>query len=224
LAVGLVLVAVQAYRDRQMRRVVAVLWDVITFWPRANHPLTPPCYAERTVPELLDRLRVLADQPDTRVVIAAHSQGTVIAAATLLQYDDDSRARVALLTFGSPLRRLYARNFPAYFGTGALPRVAVRQRSRWINLWASSDPIGSWVSDKTNHTMTDALVDVDFRVLDVEALTVRPDGTYPPICGHSGFWVRPEFASAVTVLEAEMTPAGTEMDTSAASPPSEQVL
>ncbi len=224
LAVGLVLVAVQAYRDRQLRRVVAVLWDVITFWPRANHPLTPPCYAERTVPELLDRLRALAAEPDTRVVLAAHSQGTVIAAATLLQYDDDSRARVALLTFGSPLRRLYARNFPAYFGTGALPKLAVRQQSRWISLWALSDPIGSWVSDKANRSMADALVDVDFRLLDVEALTVRSDGTYPPICGHSGFWVRPEFDSAVAVLEAEMTPAGTEMDTSAAAPPSEQVL
>ena len=88
LATGLVLVAVQAYRDRQMRRVVGVLWDVITFWPRANHPLTPPCYAERTVPELRDRLEVLTADADTRVVLAAHSQGTVIAAATLLQHDD----------------------------------------------------------------------------------------------------------------------------------------
>jgi hypothetical protein len=224
LAVGLVLVAVQAFRDRQMRRVVAVLWDVITFWPRANHPLTPPCYAERTVPELLERLRVLAAEPDTRVVIAAHSQGTVIAAATLLQHDDHTRERVALLTFGSPLRRLYARNFPAYFGTDALPRLAARQHARWINLWALSDPIGSWVSDKADRSMREALAGIDFRVLDVEALTLRSDGTYPPICGHSGFWVRTECYEAVAELEAEVTPAGIETDTSGAPPPSEKAL
>ena len=224
LVVGLVLVAVQAYRDRQMRRVVGVLWDVITFWPRANHPLKPPCYAERTVPELLDRLRTLVAEPDTRVVVAAHSQGTVIAAATLLQNDDDTRDRVALLTFGSPLRRLYARNFPAYFGTDALPRLAARLSSRWINLWALSDPIGSWVSDKSDRTMEQALTGVDFRVLDVESLTVRADGTYPPICGHSGFWVRPEFSEAVAELEATVTPAGIETDTSAAPAPSEKTL
>ncbi|HEX9833734.1 MAG TPA: hypothetical protein VGA66_11760, partial [Mycobacterium sp.] len=224
LAVGLVLVAVQAYRDRQMRRTVAVLWDVITFWPRANHPLTPPCYAERTVPELLDRLRALVAAPDTRVVITAHSQGTVIAAATLLQYDDHTRERVALLTFGSPLRRLYARNFPAYFGTDALPRLAARQQSRWINLWALSDPIGSWVSDKADRSMRESLAGIDFRVLDVEALTLRSDGTYPPICGHSGFWVRPECYEAVTELETQLTPAGIETDTSGAPPPSEKAL
>ena len=224
LVVGLVVVAVQAYRDRQLRRVVAVLWDVITFWPRANHPLTPPCYAERTVPELLDRVKTLVAEPDTRVVIAAHSQGTVIAAATLLQDDDNTGQRVALLTFGSPLRRLYARNFPAYFGTGALPRLAARQESRWINLWALSDPIGSWVNDKTDRSMAAALAGVDYRLLDVESLGLRADGTYPPICGHSGFWIRPEFSQAVTELETTVTPAGIETDTSAAPPPSAKAL
>src|SRR4029077_19680735 len=157
LATGLVLLAVQAFRDRQLRRVVAVLWDVITFWPRANHPLTPPCYAERTVPELLDRLRALTAADDTRVVLAAHSQGTVIAAATLLQDDARTGDRVALLTFGSPLRRLYARNFPAYFGTGALPRLRQRQHLRWINLWARTDPIGSWINDDRDRSMKEAL-------------------------------------------------------------------
>jgi pimeloyl-ACP methyl ester carboxylesterase len=224
LATGLVLLAVQAFRDRQLRRVVAVLWDVITFWPRANHPLTPPCYAERTVPELLDRLRVLTAADDTRVALVAHSQGTVIAAATLLQDDENTAHRVALLTFGSPLRRLYARNFPAYFGTGALPRLRQRQRRRWINLWARTDPIGSWINDDRDRSMKEALEEVDYRLLDVESLTPRADGTYPPICGHSGFWTRPEYRDALTMLESTMLPAGTSTDTSAAVCPTKELL
>lgn len=224
LATGLVLVAVQAYRDRQMRRVVAVLWDVITFWPRANHPLTPPSYAERTVPELLDRIRVLLTDVDTRVVLAAHSQGTVIAAATLLQHDDDTRERVALLTFGSPLRRLYTRNFPAYFGTDALPRLSQRQQQRWINLWALSDPIGSWVSEGTDRSMRAALGGIDYRLRDVEDLALQSDGTYRPICGHSGFWTRPEYSEATATLDAVLLPAGSATDTDATAPPTEKYL
>jgi hypothetical protein len=223
IAAGLVLVAVQAYRDRQMRRVVGVLWDVITFWPRANHPLTPPCYAERTVPELSDRLKVLTADPDTRVVLAAHSQGTVIAAATLLQHDGRQQP-VALLTFGSPLRRLYTRNFPAYFGTGALPRLSSRQQAQWINLWALSDPIGSWVIDPGDRSMSTALTDVDCRLLDAVSLIRRPDGTYPPICGHSGFWKRDEYYDAVTELESKLTPAGVETDVRGTPQPTEKAL
>jgi pimeloyl-ACP methyl ester carboxylesterase len=206
-----------------MRRVVAVLWDVITFWPRANHPLTPPCYAERTVPELLDRIKTLIADDETRVVVAAHSQGTVIAAATLLQADA-MRERVALLTFGSPLRRLYARNFPAYFGTGALPRLGELQQRRWINLWAWSDPIGSWVHDGDNRDMQSALVDIDYRLLDVQALHPRPDGSYPPVCGHSGFWTRPEYDDAMRTLDAVLLPDGGQTDTSATAPPTEKYL
>jgi pimeloyl-ACP methyl ester carboxylesterase len=224
LATGLVLLAVQAFRDRQLRRAVAVLWDVITFWPRANHPLTPPCYAERTVPELLDRLRALTAEGDTRVVLVAHSQGAVIAAATLLQDDESTAQRVALMTFGSPLRRLYVRNFPAYFGTGALPRLRRRQAPRWINLWARTDPIGSWVNDDRDRSLQEALEEVDYRVLDVQSLTPRADGTYPPICGHSGFWTRPEYRDAVSMLESVILPAGSAADTSEAAYPSKELL
>ncbi|MDT5245208.1 MAG: hypothetical protein QOD36_2584, partial [Mycobacterium sp.] len=224
LAIGLVLLAVQAFRDRQLRRAVAVLWDVITFWPRANHPLTPPCYAERTVPELLDRLRALTAAGDTRVVLVAHSQGTVIAAATLLQDDESTAHRVALMTFGSPLRRLYARNFPAYFGTDALPRLRHRQEQRWINLWARTDPIGSWINDDRDRSLQEALEEVDYRLLDVQSLTPHADGTYPPICGHSGFWRRPEYRDAVSALESVLLPAGSAADTSEAAYPSKELL
>jgi pimeloyl-ACP methyl ester carboxylesterase len=237
LAVGLVSLAVLAIRNRNVRRTVAVLWDIATFWPRANHPLTPPSYGGRTVYELLVRLQTLHSEADTRVVFAAHSQGSIIAAATLLHDNGEARERIALLTFGSPLRRLYARNFPAYFGDEALRRLRERQPSAWINLWAHSDPIGGWVTD-TSETFTNrrgnnesppeilaALKSVDIRLLDVEGdMRMRPDGSYRPICGHSGFWVRPEYNAAMTTLGDQLTPQGSATDTSATAPPTEKAL
>ena len=65
--------------------------------------------------------------------------------------------------------------------------------------------------------MPAALDDVDYRLLDVESLTT--DGVYPPICGHSGFWTRPEYRDAVTTLESELLPAGSATDTTATATP-----
>ncbi len=156
-AAGLVSLGFLAFRDARVRRYVGILWDVATFWPRANHPLTPPCYGERAVPELARRTAELtsaARRPGHRSRRTA--KGSVLAAAMLMR-PQPGAGRVALLTYGAPLRRLYARFFPAYFGPGAFADVQANTHGRWLNLWAPSDPIGAWVLTK------EGTVDVEVR-------------------------------------------------------------
>ena len=73
--------------------------------------------------------------------------------------------------------------------------------------------------------MQEALEEVDYRLLDVESLTPRADGTYPPICGHSGFWTRPEYRDAVSMLEStRVARRHRATDTSAAASPTKELL
>ncbi|MFB7632213.1 hypothetical protein ACFC0M_14840 [Streptomyces sp. NPDC056149] len=131
----------RAYRDQSARRTVGILWDVGTFWPRAAHPFAPPCYAERAVPDLTWRMATWTEQFDGRLVLSGHSQGSVLAAAAVWQLDLVTRSRVALLTYGSPLERLYGRWFPAFFGPPFLAGLH-REMDDWRNLWRFTDPIG----------------------------------------------------------------------------------
>ncbi|MEV6315245.1 hypothetical protein [Streptomyces sp. NPDC051776] len=134
----------RAYRDQGARRTIGILWDVGTFWPRAAHPFAPPCYAERAVPDLSWRMSTWTESTGGRLVISGHSQGSVLAAAAVWQLDRRTRRRVALLTYGSPLERLYGRWFPAYFGPRPL-RALHREVHCWRNLWRRTDPIGGAV-------------------------------------------------------------------------------
>jgi hypothetical protein len=116
---------------------------------------------------LLDHL---SDEKYQRLVIVAHSQGTVIT-ADLLRYlrqrsDDDPRvlkilrwlqtAQVSLLTVGSPLRQLYELRFPRTYDwvtrqlddagqTWCGPDPRELGVARWWNLWASGDYVGRWL-------------------------------------------------------------------------------
>lgn len=134
----------RAYRDASARRTIGILWDVGTFWPRAAHPFAPPCYAERAVPDLASRMSSWTALTRGRLVISGHSQGSVLAASAVWQLPAETRSRVALLTYGSPIERLYGRWFPAYFGPGPLHALH-RSVHCWRNLWRATDPIGGRV-------------------------------------------------------------------------------
>ncbi len=142
----------QAYSDPAKRKTIGALWDVGTFWPRAVHPLAPPCYAERAVPEVVDRIRLLtghltdeptdiarlkyqAGLPDLErtqrltvppgpLLLTGYSQGSVIAPAVVAQLPAEVLPDVALLTLACPAQRLYGRAFPAYFGQRQLAELA----------------------------------------------------------------------------------------------------
>ncbi|WP_406067857.1 hypothetical protein [Micromonospora sp. NBC_01638] len=185
---GLIIGGVFAYRTVPYRRHVGVLWDLGTFWPRAAHPFAPPCYAERAVPELARRITYLVESGHP-VLLTGHSHGSVLLAATVLQLPPQVASRVALLTHGSPLRRLYARLFPAYVDDAALHEIGRRVGWRWVNLWRDSDPIGGWIFSAHRSpapaTTSDPAAAVDRRQRDPRDVVTPPsDSIPPPIHGH----------------------------------------
>jgi hypothetical protein len=186
---GLLFLGWQAYRNQSVRRIVGIAWDLGTFWPRAAHPLAPPCYAERTVPELVTRTTWLAG-PE-RVVLSGHSQGSVLVAATVLQLPSSTVDGVSLLTYGCPLRRLYATLFPAYVHDDALREVSEKTQGRWINLWRDTDPIGGAVGEPAR----------DRRLVDPAGFPTPPgDPAYPAVRGHGDYISDPGFGAAVAEL------------------------
>ncbi len=157
LAAGLALLGRGALRNESLRRGVNIGWDVIAFWPRAVHPFVPPPYSQRAVADLRSRISWhLAGDPNPRaprvpatdVVIAAHSQGSLIAVAALLWLPPAERSRVGLLTFGSQLKVQFPRAFPAYVDFGVLTWLFEMYGGRWVNMYRDTDaiagPVLSW--------------------------------------------------------------------------------
>lgn len=126
-----------------LRRVLGTLWDVTAFFPRRFHPLAPPCYAERSVLELRDRI-VCIRHDGGAVLAVAHSEGTLLTAAALMSLLDITDEKeevgrlgcrpargaeldgVAWVTYGCMLARLFGRAFPHYLRTEDLVRLKRR--------------------------------------------------------------------------------------------------
>ncbi|MFI6236256.1 hypothetical protein ACIBD9_22095 [Micromonospora sp. NPDC050784] len=198
LVLCLMVLGFRAYRSAQTRRVVAVLWDLGTFWPRTVHPFAPPCYAARAVPELAKRVTGLTARGP--VVISGHSHGSVLAAATILQLPPSVLARVSLLTYGSPLQRTYARLYPAYLGPRTLRDLGGRIGWRWRNLWRDTDPIGGPIFPPGPDGPPPG-VDIDTRLRDPRSLTIDPADTVPPpIEGHWPYHTQAAYQMAIREL------------------------
>ncbi len=222
----------QDYSDPAKRKTIGAIWDVGTFWPRATHPFAPPCYAERAVPELVNRVRILTgtvdedpadpawqqiaahlrdadtlDSPQLSlppgpVLLTGYSQGSVIAPAVVAQLPADTLGQAALLTLACPLRRLYGRAFPAYFGLEQR-RTLVRLLetpdggppvTKWKNLVRRTDYVGSWIFGNPAPGIPDPVQiqpTIDQPCWDPVSLSADVDPTPPPVHYHSGFWPDP---------------------------------
>ncbi len=180
-----------AWNDPTKRRTIGILWDVGTFWPRSYHPLSPPCYTERAIPELQRRMWWLHDNGG-QVMLVAHSQGSVIATAALVQPGCRPAGDYpALITFGAPICKLYTWGFPGWFDSALLEPLVPGETARlrdWRNFSYPTDPIGGPVAPDLPAADGDP---VDTEFLDpAECYYVY--GQAPPASqGHSGYWADP---------------------------------
>lgn len=183
-------------------RPLGLVWDIICFFPRAGHPFSPPCYAERAVPEIKKRIRRFLkeeheQQNEPFVILSAHSMGATLAAATIFSLYDDEQAllkdaeerkskgepgtdedrlppipRVALLTHGIQLRAYFSRFFPEVFG----PRVLGIRGTRGPALFRL-DPWKKQVIDEAKQNDATATVGEELDPLTLVSLL---DGDFRP--------------------------------------------
>lgn len=146
---------------RTFRAAVDVLLDVDNYLRESPRDATPRA---RIAERFVSLLRHLCAEGYERIVIVAHSQGTVISADALryLRAVPDpgiTRVPIRLYTMGSPLRQLYAAAFPYLYSwidspaamtpavapkipPDAPPAPALANVQVWANVYRSGDYVG----------------------------------------------------------------------------------
>jgi hypothetical protein len=122
------------------------LGDVFFFVVRQRSLSTRQDTQPRLATALRYLHRLMAGGPSGHMIVLAHSQGTVVAAAILsrmVRLLRRTRIRLTLVTLGSPLTTLYRNFLGSEIGAefAGLCRVDP-DRFRWINLTRPSDYIG----------------------------------------------------------------------------------
>jgi hypothetical protein len=142
----------------RLRVVIDAILDVDNYF--GDPPNRQPPRA-RIFSRYASLLTYLKDANYSRIVIVAHSQGTVISAELLRYLHVKDRLQefagtipLALVTVGSPLRDLYATRFPLLYRwmgsnaegfASATPRAADIGACEWVNVCRSGDYVGRFI-------------------------------------------------------------------------------
>ena len=175
LAANLLRLVYQAIRKPETARSMGILADLACFWPREAHPIVPPCYALKVIPELAERAAMHLRDKNTRVVITGHSHGSLIAAIAVSRLMESlplvDRERLGLVTAGSPMQWAYPRAFPGVVPHKSLAELHGLLEGRWRALCRGTDPLGGPVTTWRRQVVAAKLIGVGFR----------PDGTRGPL-------------------------------------------
>ncbi|MPY97347.1 MAG: hypothetical protein GEU97_05010 [Actinophytocola sp.] len=174
-AAGLVRTVYTAALDPLRRRSLGVLADLVFFWPRRAHPIVPPSYAVKVVPDLVARVRHHLREPDSRVVLSGYSHGgllAMIAAARLsTELSDQERERVGLITAGTPAQWGYQRAFPSLLSAATLGTLYGALDGRWRGLCRGTDSFGGGVTTWRHQVVGGQLLGIGYLT----------DGTIGPL-------------------------------------------
>lgn len=124
-------------RSPTVRKAFGMIADVLGFWPVTAHPLAGQSYRD----DVVAGIRQVVDRhSQDNVVLAAHSQGSVLCA--WLAAKSKTRLPIHLVTCGSPLASLYETYFPLTFNANFFAEARANVDG-WTNYWRSTDPIAT---------------------------------------------------------------------------------
>ena len=136
-----------------LRTIAASIADVLGFWPVRWHPWGGVSYRDPVCLSIASELARAGDRP---CVLVGHSQGSVLAAWTVVHFapSGPEGRRPYLVTAGSPLWSLYATFFPAQFHANFFLEVEPSTET-WTNFWRETDPIATPVDGAENVLIDD---------------------------------------------------------------------